>query len=227
MREEIANRVLPIFDAGLRLQERLDRGESPSLEAEQVSLLGLLLGEGHAPTRSDADFDGDAAGDATRTDAENGRPGESFLGARYAVVCWLDEVFVLDSPWSERWNEHKLEVRLYATNDRAWRFWDQARLAAARPGVDALEVFYLCVMLGFSGELSDNPARLSDWITATREQLVRARAREWRLPPELEPVTCVPPLRGRRALQRMLLAVSATLLVVIPVVAFYLAYRIG
>ncbi len=227
MREEIASRVHPILAAGLHLQERLAGGESPSLEAEQVSLIGMLLGEGSAPAKSEADFEGDAAGDATRTDAKTGRPGEAFLGARYALVCWLDEIFVLDSPWAERWNEQKLEVRLYATNDRAWRFWDQARLAAARPSLDALEVFYICVMLGFSGELGDNPARLSEWLAATREQLIRARAREWRAPPELELGTSVPPLRGRRALQRMLLAVSATLLVVIPVVAFYLAYRVG
>jgi type VI secretion system protein ImpK len=226
MREEIASRVHPILAAGLHLQERLSRGESPALEAEQVSLIGMLMGEGSATARI-VDFEGDAAGDATRTDSETGRPAEAFLGARYAVVCWLDEIFVLDSPWSERWNEHKLEVRLYATNDRAWRFWDQARLAAARPSLDALEVFYVCVMLGFSGELGDNPMRLSDWVSATREQLVRARAREWRAPPELEPVTCVPPLRGRSAVRQMLLAVSATLLVAIPVVAFYLAYRIG
>jgi type VI secretion system protein ImpK len=227
MREEIASRVHPILAAGLRLQDRLALGESPSLEAEQVSMIGMLLGERSAPPRIGADFEGDVAGDATRTDAETGRPSEAFLGARYALVCWLDEIFVLDSPWSERWNEQKLEVRLYATNDRAWRFWDQARLAAARPSLDALEVFYVCVMLGFSGELGDNPARLSDWLTATREQLIRARAREWRAPPELEPVTCVPPLRGRQVLQRMLVAVSATLLVVLPVVAFYLAFRIG
>jgi type VI secretion system protein ImpK len=224
MREEIANRVHPLLAAGLRLHERLARGESPSFEAEQATLVGLLLGEG-GPRQAHAgdDFEGDPAGEATRTDPETGRIQEAFLGARYALVCWLDERFVLDSSWSERWNEHKLEVRLYATNDRSWRFWDQARLAASRQTADALEVFFLCVMLGFSGELDGDPQRLSGWVAATREQLARARSREWQPPPELEPVTRVPPLRGRQALRRMLLVVSAVLLVMIPAVAFFLA----
>jgi type VI secretion system protein ImpK len=223
MREEIANRVHPILAAGLRLHQRLARGEGPSFEAEQAALVGFLLGEGASrKTLAGADFEGDPAGEE-RTDPETGRLPEPFLGARYALVCWLDEIFVLDSSWSERWNEHKLEVRLYATNDRSWRFWDQARLAASRPTADALEVFFLCVMLGFSGELAADPQRLSGWVAATREQLARARSREWQPPPELEPVTRVPPLRGRQVLRRMLLFVSAVLLVMIPAVAFYLA----
>ncbi len=228
MREEIASWVHPILAAGLRLHDRLSRGEDPPFDAEQATLVGLLLGEGSRPamTRALPDIEGDPAGESLRGDAETGRPAEAFLGARYAVVCWLDELFVLDSPWSGRWNEQKLEVRLYATNDRAWRFWDQARLAASRTGADALEVFFLCVMLGFSGEYRDDPPRLAAWAASTREQLARSRARDWRPPPEQEPVTRVPPLRGRLALRRMLLAVSAALLAVTTAVAFFLARRL-
>ena len=159
MRQEIANLVHPILAAGLRLQQRLARGESPSFEAEQATLVGLLTGAGRRP----ADFEGDLHGERSGVEREPDGQKDAFLGARYALICWLDEMFVLDSPWSERWNEHKLEIRLCATNDRAWRFWDQARLASGRPGVDALEVFFLCVMLGFSGELGEDPQRLAEW----------------------------------------------------------------
>ena len=72
-----------------------------------------------------------------------------FLGVRYGLTCWLDELFILYSPWERLWNERKLEASLYGTNDRAWRFWEQARLAESRAGSSALEVFYLCVILGF------------------------------------------------------------------------------
>ena len=65
------------------------------------------------------------------------------------MVCWLDELFLVDSAWDARWNESKLELALYGTNDRAWHFWEQARLADTRPGTEALSAFFLCVMLGF------------------------------------------------------------------------------
>src|SRR4051812_34464911 len=132
MREEIANIVHPVLARGLGLRDRLLRGVEPAFEEEQATLLSLLLTESEA--RRWPDYGGDATGTAP------------FLGARYALACWLDEIIILDTSWSQRWNEHKMEVRLYATNDRAWKFWDQARLAAGRTGADALEAYFHCVM---------------------------------------------------------------------------------
>src|SRR5207237_236794 len=110
MREEIANLVHPVLAYGLRLKGRLDRGEEANLETEQATLRGLLLSEGEA--RRWADFGGEAPTERTISPpAEDGvRRPERFLGVRYALACWLDEIFVLDSPWGQEWNERKLEV---------------------------------------------------------------------------------------------------------------------
>jgi type VI secretion system protein ImpK len=223
MREELANLVHPVLSAGLRLKARLERGESPSLEAEQAALVGLL----HSASGggASAEFNGDRRDERIGFGIDNAN--QPFLGVRYALVCWLDELFVLDSPWSGPWNEHKLEVQLYESNDRAWRFWDQARLAASRPTVDALEVYFLCVMLGFSGELGEDSNRLVEWLATTRQQLSQARAREWPTPPAREPVTRVPPLTGRRRLRNMLLVAVAVLLALVPAVAFVLARQMS
>src|SRR5262245_39001938 len=153
MQDDLANLVYPIITTGVTLKERVDRGEDVDLEREQGRLKGMLL------TETEAGRYGDFGGEAkppTLTNGSAGREGnaadgEPFLGIRYALVCWLDEMFVLDSGWSEAWNERKLEGALYGTNDRAWRFWDQAKRAEKRPTADALEAFFLCVMLGFSG----------------------------------------------------------------------------
>ena len=56
------------------------------------------------------------------------------LGAGIGVLSarrrgWLDELFILYSSWESAWNERKLEGSLYGSNDRAWRFWEQARIA--------------------------------------------------------------------------------------------------
>jgi type VI secretion system protein ImpK len=235
MRDELASLVHPVFRYGLALKERLDRGEAPHLETEQAALVGLLTGEAEA--RRSLDFAGDqAAGAAARPplsptgiagsgEVAAGQSGERrggpFLGARYALVCWLDELFVLYTSWADAWSEHKLEVALYAGNDRAWRFWDQAKLAATR-SADALEVYFLCVALGFRGELHEEAERLDEWFESTRGQLTRSLARDWAGPPELEPPMRVPRLHGRSRLRRMVLAAGAALLLLVPAVALFL-----
>lgn len=214
MQEAIANLVHPVFAYGLRLKERLGRGEAPTFEIEQAALKGLLLSDIEA--RRWADFGGDSeAGGEGRT-----RSSQQFLGIRYALACWLDELFILDSPWSGRWNERKLEVALYGTNDRAWKFWEQARLAEARAGADAVEVFFLCVMLGFRGELAEESERLQAWVAATRSQVTRRHQQEWLYPPELEPPSNVPPLVGAAGFRRMLVAAGVAVLVLVPLMAF-------
>ncbi len=225
MGDETASLVHPVLTYGLALRERLEAGEAPPLDSEQATLMGLLLSEREA--RRWPDYGGAPAQERDRTSGHaEGAGAERFLGARYALVCWLDELFVLSSPWRERWNEHKLEVALYASNDRAWRFWDQARLAAARGG-PALAPFFLCVMLGFRGELGLEPDRLREWVATARAQLARGPGKEWSAPPEREPAARVPPLSGRRRLQRLVLVAGGVLLALVPVLAFVLAYRLS
>jgi type VI secretion system protein ImpK len=224
MKEEIANLVHPVFNYGLRLKERLARSEATDMETEQATLKGLLLGENEA--RRVADYGGDRASDQSTM----GRPmdtarrgGDHFLGIRYALVCWLDETFIVDSPWAQEWNEHKLESMLYGTNDRAWTFWEQARKAEARPGGDALEVFFLCVMLGFRGEYREQPDRLQAWVAATQARIAKMQAPEMPgMPPELDPPIYVPPRYWRDRMQRMVVVAAVVALCLIPVVAFVL-----
>jgi len=45
MKEEIAKLVHPVITRGLRLKERLERGQAATLETEQAALTGLLLSE--------------------------------------------------------------------------------------------------------------------------------------------------------------------------------------
>jgi type VI secretion system protein ImpK len=220
MQDAIASLVHPVLAYGLELKDRLERGDSPAIEIEQAALKGLLLSE--IESRRYAAFGGDA--DSKGTDASQRRGGHAFLGIRYALTCWLDEVFILDSKWSTAWNERKLEVSLYGTNDRAWKFWEQARLAEGGAGNDALEVFFLCVMLGFRGEYSEEPEQLRAWVAAARIQVARTHGQEWPYPPELEPPSNVPPLYGVGRLRRLTGVAAVVLLVLIPVLTMVLQY---
>jgi type VI secretion system protein ImpK len=227
MQEELANLVHPVFRYGLDLQGRLDRGESPRLEVEQAALRSLLLTELEAMRW--ADFGGEEAprrGPSAASD-ESAPAAPNFLGARYALTCWLDDLFILYTPWSEQWIESKLEAALYGSNDRAWRFWEQAGLAERRQSSDALEVFYLCVMLGFRGELIEAPDKLHAWVTANQARLSRHGADDWAHPPELEFTTNVPPLYAREKLQRVVTWCGIAFLVLVPVVAFFVVQQLA
>src|SRR5262245_8295810 len=196
MREELAEAVYPVLTRALKLRDRLRAGESCALEVEQAALTELLERVEKAPGAEPVAGDPLAPPDQPEARLD-------YLGAGYALTGWLDEVFILDSSWRERWNESKLEVARYGSNDRAWLFWQQAKLAEKRVGVDALEVFYLCAMLGFRGEWADDPAKLAAWVASARQQVARGQGQEWATPPELELPTDVPPRRGRQALRRL------------------------
>ncbi len=232
MRKTLANLVHPLLHFGLDLKDRLERGERPDFAVERAVLKGMLLTESEG--RPQTDFSGEDGGigippittESTAADA-GPRRSDRFLGVRYALVCWLDELFVLESPWGQQWNEQKLEAELYGTNDRAWRFWEQARRAESRPEKDALEVFYLCVMLGFRGELREQPDRLRTWAAAARAMIAQVQGGEPPSAAEPDPPTRVPPLRGREQLRRMVLAGGGFLLLLIPVVAFLIVHKLG
>jgi type VI secretion system protein ImpK len=220
MQDELANVVYGILNQGLRVKQRLENGEPLDLDAEQSALRGLLLTDLEA--RRWVDFGGEVSDGRRLTETRTGRGADAFLGMRYALVCWLDEIFIGDSPWSREWNEQKLETALYGTNIRAELFWEQARRAEARPGGDALEVYFLCVMLGFRGELRDDPQRLQTWVSNTQARITRSQGTEWPMPPEHEPPTSVPPRHGRERLQRMILVGGVVALALILVLAFLL-----
>ena len=204
MNDIIVRRMHDILGAGLDLKERLDRGESPSFETESARLRALVVGD--AALAQDSGYNGELAGLAFRPDAEFD-PGERFLGARYALACWLDEVFILDSPtwWAERWEGNTFETALYGgTQQRAWRFWDQAQRAdGPRGSPAALEAYLWCVMLGFRGS---PPADLHPgaWVEASRKRVLAGRSSEFPAPAERDLPATVPPLRGRERFARML-----------------------
>ena len=212
MHDKIVRRMHDVLGAGLDLKERLERGEAPGFETESERLRAMVLGDGELA--QDPAYNGELAGLASRPMGSEFDPGDRFLGARYALACWLDEVFILDAPawWAERWEANTVETALYGgTQQRAWRFWDQARKAeGVRGSPSALEAYLWCVMLGFRGSPPEdlNPAA---WVDSVRKRVLSARSSEFPAPPERDLPIAVPPLRGRERFARMLrVAVAAS-----------------
>ncbi len=199
VQEDVAQAVYPVLEHVLNVRQRLHRGEEPDLAAERATLERMLDVDREARRYSDLAAE---------------------LDIRYALVCWIDELFIQEPRWGQAWNERKLEVTVFNSNDRAWKFWEKARRALTRSEHDALEVFYLTVMLGFRGELRERPEELRSWSSAAKVQLSRSQTRSWAAPPDLEPPTQVPPLQQRERLRSLVMRASIVLVLAVPLVVF-------
>jgi type VI secretion system protein ImpK len=133
MTPRFARAVDPIFKHVLDLLDRIHHGDQPDPRDEQLLIRGLLE---HAQAVLGA--------------------GREWELASYAITSWVDEVLV-DSQWqgAEWWSNNVLEVELFNTRLCYENFFVLAREASSLPQRDALEVYYLCMMLGFRGLYRD------------------------------------------------------------------------
>jgi type VI protein secretion system component VasF len=214
MRDDIANLVYPVITHGLNLKARLAKGDRPNIMTEQAALKGLL---GSATQAAPWGSDGSPVNLSTAgTGARTG-----FLGIRYGLTCWLDEIMV-DSPWGSEWNEQKLEMALYHSNLRYEKFWEQARYAESQPGSDAHEAYLLAVLLGFRGKLGEEPAQLGQWVETARIRIGKTQGAQPPAVPEGTMEANVPVLPWADRYQTMVKVCSIGLLCLVPVVAFLL-----
>ncbi|MFO0890564.1 MAG: DotU family type IV/VI secretion system protein [Isosphaeraceae bacterium] len=207
MTPEFSDLVYRVISYALDLRDRVEDGSEPDLEHERSRLIDLL------PANAGPGLQLDYAGD-----------GKAFLGARYALSCWIDELFIVYSQWSDRWRPLILEQALFGTRVRAEKFWEQAEIvlrkpnaprAMSPPGPDAVETFFLCIILGFRGTHRENPAKIREFVEEMRPQV--ARAADWPSPADAGVKTNVEPLVGRGSLLRVVAVYGGLSLVLLLV----------
>jgi type VI secretion system protein ImpK len=226
MRDQLLSVVNPIVRTALKLRDDWATGTGPPFDAGRELLISRfreLLMVVAPPTAKH----GVSSYDIDLSAASFSAPEARYLGVGYALASWIDELFTLNSPVAGKWNERKFEVEFYETNDRAWRFWVQARMAAERATDDDLEVFYLCAVLGFRGEWAEDQTQLRAWLGSTRERLVKALRSEWVGPQALEPPASVPPRYGKSRLARMAVVAGLAVLVCVPFGALLVARQLA
>ncbi len=214
MSDDQTVRTQDVLLYGLRLRDRVAGGERPHLGVEQNRLRELL-----GPSTLPAPWGAGGGAAALDRSAPTSPGGDrEFLGIRYALTCWLDEI-MLDAGWND-WDNNKLEQALYRMSLRYKNFWDQARLAEAGAAAGTQEAFLLCVLLGFRGEMGAQPDRLREWVHNARSRVTRWLGQELPALPERAVVTAVPPLTGVRAYHAMTRRVVAGTLAAVVVSAF-------
>lgn len=174
MTPRFASKIDPIFEHVLTLLERADDGHDPDPIMEQEAI-------------------GERLADA-----------EAFLGeteewklAKFAIVSWIDEILVHGCTWKhgEWWHQNLLEGQHFKVetmdsfskgNGTAHEFFNRARHAAGLAGKDALEVFYIAVVLGFRGIYGQKglnpqtyglPSTLPKWLKNTAAALTPVKRR--------------------------------------------------
>lgn len=133
MTPKVTQAVDPIFLYMLNLLDRISAGEEPSPHDERLRIRGLL----------------------DQAEALVGAGTEWEL-AKYALVSWIDEMLV-DAPWrgADWWSNNVLEVELFNSRLCYEQFYVRAQQASSLSRRDSLEVFYICVVLGFRGLYRD------------------------------------------------------------------------
>ncbi len=190
MTPKFSTAVDSVFQYVLELLERIGNGENPSPQEERTRIRSRL---DHA-------------------EAQLGRTPDWQL-ARYALVAWVDEMLILDAPWNARdwWRENSLEWELYQTAAAFDLFYRKAKEAFALPQKDALETFYVCVVLGFRGLYRDPsaatmaadalqlPRDLQSWTKETSTAIRLGMGRP-SISEANDPLKGAPPLNGPQML---------------------------
>ena len=121
MRKEIADIVFPVFGKQLKSKKGAHEERAWDFADAQKKLLALLQAPfpiSFAPISSAI-----SAIDASISTTRLG-----FLGIRYAMACWLDEIFIGDSPWKDHGTAAKSR-RICTALTTASEFWKQRRNA--------------------------------------------------------------------------------------------------
>ena len=132
-------------------------------------------------------------GQADSTTRQAGYPAEYAKLGTYAVVALLDEsILNAPGPLKGDWVGHPLQQELFGENVAGENFYLQLRDLLARPDSrdlgDILEVFLLCLLLGFKGRYAaSDGAEVQGLVTATLQKIHRIRGGTGVLAPHARP----------------------------------------
>lgn len=193
MNDHLAVAVGRVIQGVLALERELRSGSTRTLPEVRGQLIDLVDGLSEEARRA-------------------GEREQDFDLARCALVCWIDELMTLhcDWPFREQFRAQCLELHYPELHNLKGRrppdvrrpvegptlFYEMADLARTRPEVDALETFYICVALGFEGQLYWEHERRA-WMEATYGH-IKERQRDGPPGPDRAGGPGLQPLRGAR-----------------------------
>jgi type VI secretion system protein ImpK len=160
-----------------------------------------------------------------------GYPRSSVRAALFAAIVFLDEVVLNTRPMFSDWARRPLQEEVFGEHVGGEVFFTQLDEQLARPDSedagDALEVFQLCLLLGFRGRHGSNEGELAGIATRIARKLERIRgpqmaiAPHWALPTGEAVPERVDPLAGK--LQRAAIIAGVATLALYAIFALLLS----
>ena len=170
----------------------------------------------------------EALGTAAEEARRRGYTGDDIKMAEFALVAFLDEsILSLNNPVFGDWPRRTLTHQRFQHHEGGVIFFEKHSQLLARDEThetaDLLEVYYLCMLLGFAGKYSmAGKGELKLIVDDTGERIRRIR----RLPPEIAPAWELPgePVRATGAdpvVRKLIWVAAASLLLAIVLFGVY------
>jgi len=137
--------------------------------------------------------------EAEREAVKRGYRAEEITEASFAIVAFLDEAILTSSdPCRAQWAEQSLQEELFGVATAGQQFFERLEKVRSRHDspqlADLLEVYYLCLLLGYEGRYAVGPkAELVLIMDQVRDRIEQIRGRrevlspQGQLPPESAP----------------------------------------
>lgn len=184
--QKLQRQVHKVLNEGLTYLSRLKRGQPVQLDNILSRFTQLLR---NPDLDSDPIYIGNDRG---------------FLGVRYALVSWIDEVFTYETRLADEWENVKLEFSLYGTAIRNEQFWLEADTVERQlADEDALEAFYLCMALGFRGQHRTPSREFFEWADRTNRRVRKNFDQAWKEPAKTVTPADPPSLTGAARVRTM------------------------
>jgi len=218
---------------------------APRPRAENLALLyqGLLTGivrirAGRQPIANAEMFrrrTKEALAEVTREAMKRNYAAEHTMETDFAIVALLDEVILTShDPSREGWVVRPLQEELFGLSTAGEVFFGRVQKLLNRPDsaelADMLEVFYLCILLGFEGQyVGQNKTELHLLADRMRQRIDRIRGGDPRFSPAAwlpeEPVAVAVPdaLAGKLKLAATAIAGAALFIFVVAFVHLFWA----
>ena len=129
-------------------------------------------------------------GDVERRAKQLGVPPEDVESAKYAYCAAVDEI-ILRSQYGirEAWETRPLQLRLFGDQLAGEHFFQKLEALRARGIVhlQSLEVFHMCLLLGFQGKYAlDAPDKLNHLCSRLGDEIARMRGKNRGFAPHAE-----------------------------------------
>lgn len=163
MRKSFATAIAPLINASLQWLETITDSHRGSLETPDFIDAQVTLKRHFSEARR-------------HLESQNR---EGWILVHYAIVAWVDEQ-CMALPWEGQkwWQNNSLELNYFQQTEGNREFYVHAEKAIRNRERDAIEIYFLCVALGFRGFYMDLRSENPEYVGYAKKFITRKQLPE-------------------------------------------------